>query len=61
MMKPDPKRLANVNEACRYGGFARDKLYRLIHEGKIDRYKDGRRTYIDLDTIDHYKQSLPKG
>lgn len=58
--EPNPERMVPLKEACRYAHWSRDTAYKLIHEGKIDAYKDGRRTFIDLDTVDRYKRTLPK-
>jgi len=57
---PNPERMVPVKEACRYGRWSPVTLYKLIGEGKIDAYKDGGRTLIDLDSVDRYKRSLPK-
>lgn len=58
-------RLATVREACAYGRFGHTKCYDYINAGKIAAYKRGRRTMIDLDSIDAFNASLqriePKG
>jgi hypothetical protein len=51
-------RLATVREACDYGRFGHTKCYDYINEGKIIAYKRGRRTMIDLDSIDAFNASL---
>jgi hypothetical protein len=51
-------RLATVREACDYGRFGHTKCYDYINEGKIVAYKRGRRTMIDLDSIDAFNASL---
>jgi len=58
-------RLATVREACTYGRFGHTKCYDSINQGKIVAYKRGRRTMVDLDSIDAFNASLqripPKG
>ena len=54
------RRLAALRDACKYGGFGKWKAYDLIHAGAIDAYKMGRRTMIDLNSIDRYHGTLPK-
>jgi hypothetical protein len=44
----------------RYGKFGLTKLYHLISDGKIDAYKDGHTTLVDLNSIDAYQRSLPR-
>ena len=51
-------RLVTVREACDYGRFGHTKCYDYINEGKIVAYKRGRRTMIDLDSIDAFNASL---
>lgn len=46
--------------ALRYAYWGKDKAYALIHAGKIKAYKDGRSTMVDLNTVDAYKNSLPR-
>jgi excisionase family DNA binding protein len=41
-------------------GYRRTRLYRLINEGRIIAYKDGRSTKIDATSIDQYESSLPR-
>jgi excisionase family DNA binding protein len=53
-------RLLILKEACRYGGFQKTKAYQLIHEGRIDAYRMGRKLMIDRKSIDAYHKSLPK-
>jgi hypothetical protein len=40
--------------------FGRTKAYELIEAGKIDAYKMGHQTMIDLNSVDRYHASLPK-
>jgi excisionase family DNA binding protein len=54
------RRLANLKAACTYGGFGRTKAYELIDAGKIDAYKMGHQTMIDLNSVDRYHDSLPR-
>jgi Helix-turn-helix domain len=53
-------RLATVREACAYGRFGHTKCYDYINEGKIIAYKRGRRTMIDLDSVDAMHASLTR-
>jgi excisionase family DNA binding protein len=53
-------RLATVREACAYGRFGHTKCYDYINEGKITAYKRGKRTMIDLDSIDAFNASLQR-
>jgi hypothetical protein len=54
------RRLGNFKVGCTYGGFGRTKAYELIEAGKIDAYKMGHQTMIDLNSVDRYHASLPK-
>jgi excisionase family DNA binding protein len=45
-------RLATVKEACAYGKMGVTKLYQKINAGTVVAYKDGKRTLVDLDSID---------
>lgn len=54
------RRLVEIKEACRYGRMSPAKLYRLMAAGLIKGYKDGRRTLVDLNTMDAYHNSLPQ-
>lgn len=49
-----------VKEAMRYARWGHSKLYELIQDGKIDAYRDGGRTLIDLNSIDRYQRTLQK-
>lgn len=53
-------RLAEFKSACVYGRFGITKAYELIAADKIVAYKDGRKTLIDLDSVDRYHRSLPR-
>jgi hypothetical protein len=53
-------RLLPFKRGCEYAGFGTTKMYELIAEEKIIAYKDGQRTFLDLDSIDTYKRSLPR-
>lgn len=46
------KRLASVKEALEYARMGRTKLYEKLNAGTITAYKDGKRTLIDLDSVD---------
>jgi hypothetical protein len=54
------QRLGTVREACEYGRFCHTKCYDYINAGAIDAYKRGKRTLIDLDSIDAMHASMPK-
>ena len=58
--KYNPDRLVALKEAMRYGRWGRTKLYGLIHAGKVVAVRDHGITLVDLDSIDAYKQSLPR-
>ena len=47
-----PRRLATVKEACAYAKMGHTKLYEKINAKAIIAYKRGRKTLIDLDSID---------
>lgn len=53
-------RLLPFKEACLYGGFGRWKAYALIREGKLTAYRMGKKTMLDVGSIDRYHESLPK-
>ena len=53
------RRLVPFKEALRYGSWGKDRTYQLIREGKILAVKDGRKTLVDLNTVDSYQASLP--
>jgi excisionase family DNA binding protein len=53
-------RLATVREACVYGRFGHTKCYDYINQGEIIAYKRGRRTMIDLDSVDAFHASLQR-
>ncbi len=55
-----PKRLATARQACDYGNFGHTLLYDLINAGRIDAYKRGRQTLIDLDSIDRMHAAMPR-
>jgi excisionase family DNA binding protein len=57
---PGVRRLVEVKEACRYGHMSPATLYRKMKAGRIKAYKDGRRTLIDLNTMDADHNSLPE-
>jgi excisionase family DNA binding protein len=59
---PEPvrPRLMAFKEACLYGGFGRWKAYSLIREGKLTAYRMGKKTMIEVASIDRYHASLPK-
>jgi hypothetical protein len=53
-------RLGTPREACLYGHFGHTKLYDYINAGQVDAYKRGRRTMIDLNSIDRLHAAMPK-
>ena len=53
-------RMVTVKEAMEYGGFRRTRFYQLVAAGRIEAIKDGRRTMVDLSSIDSYLDSLPR-
>jgi excisionase family DNA binding protein len=54
------RRLVPLKEACAYARMGRDTLYKWIRAGRIDAYKDGSRTLIDLNSVDKFHNSLPR-
>lgn len=58
--KTASKRLVLPREARSRIPCGNTKLYGLINEGRIIAYKHGRRTMIDLDSIEAYHASLPR-
>ena len=57
---PQPPRLIEFMDGCRYGKFGKTKAYELIAEERIRAYKMGGKTMIDLDSVDEYHASLPR-
>ena len=57
---PGERRLAEFKAACAYGKFGVTRAYELIAAGKITAFKDGRKTLVDLNTIDAYHRALPR-
>ena len=57
---PGQRRLAEFKVACAYAKVGVTKAYQLLAAGKIVAYKDGRKTLVDLDSIDRYHRSLPR-
>jgi excisionase family DNA binding protein len=55
-----PLRLEPLKKACEYGHFSRSFAYHLIRRHKIAAHKLGRRTLIDLNSVDHYLRTLPR-
>lgn len=53
-------RLMPLDTACRYGGFGRSKGYELIREHLITAVKLGRRTLVDVASMDAFLATLPK-
>lgn len=56
---PGVRRLVEIKDAMRYGHSGRTRIYDLLRANKIRGYRDGKRTLIDLDSIDAYHNSLP--
>jgi excisionase family DNA binding protein len=54
------RRLVEFKDGCRYGKFGKTKAYELIAQERIRAYKMGRKTMIDLDSVDEYHASLPR-
>jgi hypothetical protein len=59
MYPPGERRLVPVRDAMRYGNWGKTRIYELIAAGKIKGYVEGRRTLVDLNTIDEYRRALP--
>jgi excisionase family DNA binding protein len=60
LASPQHLRLGTPKEACAYGRFSNTTLYDLINAEKIDAYKRGRYTLVDLNSIDRLNATLPK-
>lgn len=60
MTETKPRNLMSFKAAQEKGCFKKDKLYRLISEGKIIAYKDGLYTLIDADSLAAYQDALPR-
>lgn len=54
------RRMVTVSEAMKYGGFGKTRFYQLVAAGRIEAVKDGRRTMINLNSVDRYLDSLPR-
>ena len=52
-------RRVTIKEACEYGRMSRATLYRLMDEGTVRAFKQGRITLVDLNSIDEYQTKLP--
>ena len=53
-------RRVTIKEACAYARMGKSRLFQLIADGKIDSYKDGRSTLVDLNSVDRYHAKLPR-
>lgn len=54
------RRLAHLKDALVYGRISKSKFYRLIEAGELEAFKDGKLTFVDLNSIDRYHAALPK-
>lgn len=59
-MPENKLRRVKTKEACAYARMSDRRLRYLISIGKIDAYKDGRSTLVDLNSIDTYQKGLPR-
>lgn len=50
----------SIGEAVRRFGIGRTKLYELIQGGKIEAFKLGRRTLINVDSVQTLIAGLPR-
>jgi hypothetical protein len=57
---PGEPRMAEFKAACAYAKVGATKMYGLIKDGKVEAYKDGAKTLIDLNTVDRHHRSLPR-
>jgi hypothetical protein len=48
-----------IEDAVKFSGLARTRLYILLADGKLEARKAGRRTLIMGDSLRHYLESLP--
>jgi excisionase family DNA binding protein len=51
--------LFRINDACRFIGLGRSKLYELIARGEIDVVKIGSRTLVPMASLQKFVRSLP--
>jgi excisionase family DNA binding protein len=51
--------LLRINDACRFIGIGRSKLYELIAQGQIDAVKVGARTLVPTTSLEKFIRSLP--
>ena len=49
---PLTKRAYSIEEAIAVSGFNRNRIYRLISEGKLRTFKHGRRRYVSDGALD---------
>jgi excisionase family DNA binding protein len=50
--------LLRINDACRFIGLGRSKLYELIARGEIEVVKVGTRTLVPMASLDKFVRSL---
>lgn len=55
-----PRRAYSVAEFCRVYALSRTKAFRLLAEGKLARYKLGRKTLIRVDEAEAWFKSLER-
>jgi excisionase family DNA binding protein len=51
--------LLRINDACRFIGLGRSKLYELIAQGEISVVKIGTRTLVPMASLEKFVRSLP--
>jgi excisionase family DNA binding protein len=51
--------LVKIERACRYLDVGRTKIYRLIHEGKLDCVRIGKSARITTESLKKFVESLP--
>lgn len=57
---PQGALFAPIPAACARAGIGRTTVYRLIGEGRIVALKVGRRTLVDLASLDRFLESAPR-
>jgi len=55
---PLPRRAFSIDEAIEISGMNRNRLYRLIAEGRLRTFKHGRRRYVSSRALDACIEAL---
>jgi excisionase family DNA binding protein len=60
MATPAPRAAYSIAETLALTGLGRDKLYKLINEGKLPARKAGRRTLVLATDLQQFLEKLPR-